>query len=422
MSVQDVLTERAAHQDDAAPPEAAQASGLAHGVARDVPGKDAGHARQRAGAMDLDAYLGDIAPDAPCGPDLQYDADYIELTRLMQGTTAVEYGDMRIDAADPDWRSAGPAVLKLLARTRDLRVLVWNVRCLTGLHGHAGLLDGLALLEACIERHWEHLHPALDEDNDPVERLNILVELDDIDGLLRQARLAALVRAAGFGAVTPRDIELVTGELTPRQGETAPEPEAIEAAVHAASRADIETCLAWLEQACASLERIDDLLSRRVEPGHALAVEKLPRVLRHAARVMRDYLSRHPDVLRSGRRPAGQETDMDGPAADDEASGAHGGMHDGIHAGTHAGADGDIRCRDDVARLLDRICEYYAQQEPGSPVPVLLQRAKGLIPMNFLELMSELAPQGSAEIGILLGIRPEVSQPGIDPSEAYSTH
>ncbi|WP_179283427.1 type VI secretion system protein TssA [Bordetella genomosp. 9] len=418
MSVQDVLPERAAHQDGAAPPEPMQASGVAYGVVREAPGDGAGHVRQGAGVMDLDAYLGDIAPDAPCGPDLQYDADYIELARLMQGTAAVEYGDMRIDAADPDWRAVRPAISKLLARTRDLRVLVWNARCLTGLHGHAGLADGLALLEASIERHWDHLHPALDEDKDPVERLNTLVALDDVDGLLRQARLAALVRTAGFGAVSPRDIELATGELSPRQGETATEPAVVEAAVHAASRAEIETCLAWLEQASASLERIEDLLARRVEPGHALAVEKLPRLLRHAARVLRDYLSRHPDVLRSGQRLAGPDT-ASGEAV---AGGTYAGIHAGSHADGHAGADRDIRGRDDVARLLDRICEYYAQQEPGSPVPVLLQRAKGLIPMNFIELMSELAPQGSAEIGILLGIRPEVSLPGIDPSEAYSTH
>jgi type VI secretion system protein ImpA len=87
-----------------------------------------------------------------------------------------------------------------------------------------------------------------------------------------------------------------------------------------------------------------------------------------------------------------------------------------------AGADGDIHSRDDVARLLDRICEYYALEEPGSPVPMLLQRAKRLINMNFIELMSELSPQGSAEIGFLLGIRPEMPHPGIDPSEAYSTN
>ncbi|WP_176464087.1 type VI secretion system protein TssA [Bordetella genomosp. 11] len=404
MSDIDVLPAEGAVHDGALQSEAA----VSPGAHRTLAG-DAGHARPWLATIELSKYLQDISAEQPCGPDLQYDADYIELARLMQGTAAVEYGSMRIEAAGPDWKLVKPLVLKLLARTRDLRLAVWLVRVLVGQHGFPGLADGLSFIETCIERYWDHVHPMLDEDNDPVERLNILVALDDMDGVLGQVRLAPLVRSSMFGPVCLRDIEIAAGEIAPRPDEQAPEPGLIEAAVHAVGYADVEACLALLEYVCGCLERIEALLAQHTQPGGALAVEKLPAALRHAARAVQGYLSHHPgkavEAVEPECVPSVEYAEVDDAAAMPS-----------------AGADGDIRSRDDVARQLDRICEYYAHQEPGSPVPVLLQRAKRLINMNFIELMSELAPQGSAEIGFLLGIRPEMPHPGIDPSEAYSTH
>ncbi len=51
---------------------------------------------------------------------------------------------------------------------------------------------------------------------------------------------------------------------------------------------------------------------------------------------------------------------------------------------------GPIRSRQDVVQALDRICEYYDQIEPGSPVPFLLRRAQKLALMNFVEAVQEL--------------------------------
>jgi type VI secretion system protein ImpA len=41
-------------------------------------------------------------------------------------------------------------------------------------------------------------------------------------------------------------------------------------------------------------------------------------------------------------------------------------------AGTSASAalPGTITSREDVVRLLDRMCEYYERNEPSSPVPL----------------------------------------------------
>ena len=51
-----------------------------------------------------------------------------------------------------------------------------------------------------------------------------------------------------------------------------------------------------------------------------------------------------------------------------------------------------IRSRADALTALDNICKYFEIHEPASPVPLLLGRAKRLIPMSFVDILRELAP------------------------------
>jgi len=64
---------------------------------------------------------------------------------------------------------------------------------------------------------------------------------------------------------------------------------------------------------------------------------------------------------------------------------------------------GAIRSRDDVVRVLGQICEYYAANEPSSPVPILLRRAQRLVSMSFLDIVRELASAGMSEIETIRG-------------------
>jgi type VI secretion system protein ImpA len=61
-----------------------------------------------------------------------------------------------------------------------------------------------------------------------------------------------------------------------------------------------------------------------------------------------------------------------------------------------------IEDRQDVIRMLDQICAYYQQNEPGSPVPLLLKRARQLVEKNFLEIVQDLAPKSAAEVKTLI--------------------
>jgi type VI secretion system protein ImpA len=56
-----------------------------------------------------------------------------------------------------------------------------------------------------------------------------------------------------------------------------------------------------------------------------------------------------------------------------------------------------------VILLLDRISEFLIRTEPTNPVPLILQRAKRIMGMNFLELMNDLAPGGVEQVRVVTG-------------------
>ena len=70
---------------------------------------------------------------------------------------------------------------------------------------------------------------------------------------------------------------------------------------------------------------------------------------------------------------------------------------------------GDIASREDVMRMLDKICDYFSRYEPSSPVPFLLKRAKNLVTKDFMEIMLDLAPGGTEQANLIFGLQSESS-------------
>ena len=74
-----------------------------------------------------------------------------------------------------------------------------------------------------------------------------------------------------------------------------------------------------------------------------------------------------------------------------------------------AGMKKTIETREDVLAALSAVCEYYHQREPSSPIPFLLQRARRLVNMDFLQIMSDLAPDAMAQMKNITGAAEKTS-------------
>lgn len=332
--------------------------------------------------LDIDAMLADVSSEAPCGADLEYSPEYVELARLVEGSPDVQYGRMHLEAVEPDWKAVKTRCASLFSQSHDLRLAVWLTRALQSLSGFAGLEAGLALIEGLLARHWDHFHPRLDSDdgNDPTARINILVALDDQAGLVREVHTAPLVQSSMHEAFSLRDLDIAAGEWAAPPDAKPADPAEIEAAFAASPFDALSATQLMLATACERMAKIDTLLTAFAGPSHAISLNRLHQLLRRAAAAVQERLVRHPG------RPV-----VVADANETESAASTATSHDIVN-------------RVDVVRMLDRLCAYYEQNEPGSPVPLLLQRARRLVNLSFIEIVSDLSPAGLGEVKHLAGI------------------
>ncbi|NYE60072.1 type VI secretion system protein ImpA [Duganella sp. 1224] len=334
---------------------------------------------------------------APCGDNLEYDPQFLAAEEAARGTPEVQYGSTITPATPPDWQAVRAQALALMTHSRDLRLAMLLARAQLALDGVAGLASALALLSALIERHWDHVHPQLDadDDHDPTLRINVLAALCDGAGLLRDLRETPLARVRAVGSVTLRDIDLAGADgAADDDGQQRNAQAMLEAVFSAADQRELADTAGALRACAASTAEIEQRLTQLAGVGHALDLSPLSSLLRRAEGIVTAHVQA---LAIPGEGGAGGAT---------AAGHAGGAAAAGAGAGATARAD-QVSNRADVTRMLDKLCAYYAAHEPSSPVPLLLQRAARLVDMNFTELLQDLAPEGLGQLSQISGVRHE---------------
>jgi type VI secretion system protein ImpA len=345
--------------------------------------------------LDLEALLAPVPGDAPSGPDLEYDPEWQELERLAQGKPEQQFGDTIIPAEEPDWREVRSRGEALFARSKDARNAVLLARALSNQEQFHGVAQGLELIHQLMERFWDTVHPQLDssDNDDPTMRLNALSALADPQGLLRSVRSARLFQSRTHGELTVRQIEIAAGKQTPRAGEEVPAQATIDQQLAAVLREDA-SLPARASEALAAARAIGRFLDEKVGSDRSPDLKPLIASLTTVDQLV-------------GRIAA----TVNGAAAGEGGSGdAAGGDSPGSSAGPGINAGGAIRSRADVALLLDRIAEYLQRTEPTNPARMLVNRAKLIMDMDFIQLINELAPDGISQARTVTGVKEESSE------------
>jgi type VI secretion system protein ImpA len=70
-------------------------------------------------------------------------------------------------------------------------------------------------------------------------------------------------------------------------------------------------------------------------------------------------------------------------------------------------AVGGIKSRQDAIRALDAAAEFFRKNEPSSPIPLFLERAKRLVAKDFLEVLADIAPDAVPTARSAGGLRDE---------------
>ena len=363
-------------------------------------------------SINVQELLREITPEAPCGIDIGYDPQFLELEVLVRGKPESQVGKETaiLPAEEPDWKVIESRCLDLIARSKDLRLALFLTIALLRLEGIPGLRDGIALLRGMVEKYWDTVYPRLDpeDNNDPTERLNVIASLapppDSVDEFLRlRDRLldAPICSSRQFGRWGLRQILWAAGELPVPTGQTANVPEAgvLQAAFEDTDIEQLKGLRQALEESIVSIRSLDELLVQRVGArvtvNLAALVKLLERALVEAARQLerRGFGSANPMVSSQPGATAGA---------------------------AQTGVPGIIGSSQDAIQALNRICEYFERHEPSSPVPLLLKRARRLVGKSFTDIILDISPDAVRQVELIGGAAPDSTR-GIGGSPTTSS-
>ncbi len=341
--------------------------------------------------------MSEVSPDAPSGPNMEYDASYFAIEEIARGREETAIGDHIRPAEDPDWRRLKEESIEFVKKCKHLRVYKFLLVAAMKLDGLPGLADALEVLRSQLERYWDTIHPQLDpdDDNDPTERINILDSLgqppnpEDPTCVQRRLHEVYLCESPQLGRYSYHNYLVASGELTlPEDPDSPPvQMSTVEAAFEDTQLETLSHNAQAIARAVEQIRAIESFLTEKVSAGHGTDLSGLIKLLNAIAGIVTRALEK--------RGHAVPEGGVDGV---DTANGS------APQAAPTAALSGEVRTRQDVLNAIDKIFKYYQTQEPSSPVPVILKRARRLVTMDFMEIIADLSPDAVAQIEVISGV------------------
>lgn len=333
-------------------------------------------------SLSIEALSKPVSEDSPSGEDLEYDPQFMELVQLFEAKpkagASVGSGD---DDSGPDWRAIERLAAQLSERTRDLRVQVYATIASIYTQGMPGVRDNLKVLKIYLSDFWDSVHPQLDpdDDNDPMFRANTLQNLNEYSLISLGLEQVKLVELQGIGSFSPYSVALAEGKETPEEGEEVPDPNLIRQAF-ASNDPEVQAALQTaVAESLTLLDEINGVWIEKSGDSAGLVLSNANKAFGRVAAVVNEY-SPGDAAIAVPADGEGGEAAADGGAA--------------AAAAPVQGISGTVNSRADVIKALDRVCEYYAAQEPSSPVPLLLRRAQRLVEKSFMEILEDMIPDG----------------------------
>lgn len=371
---------------------------------------------------DLETLLAPLSEEDPCGPDLEYDAEFGEMDRAAQSTSEKQFGDTIVAAEPPDWKDVKKRAKALLSRTKDMRVVAHWARASLNQDGLVAFEFALRILRSYLETYWDSVHPGLDHDDndDPTYRTNTLLALCDEQGLLKDLRDAPLVASRAVGRFSFRDVERAAEALESwdtnsgsddaegedgESGTSVPTLAVIEAAFTGTEIQGIQATEDAIRLSAEHIVEIEKFVTEKVGINFAVSLAPPRLLLEELDKFVVGQLERRGVFANQAEEDDDQSGGWDQPASDQAgAEDASGGDSSGnAFAAQGYRVSGKIASRKDAIKALDDVCDFYEENEPSSPLPLLIRRAQRLASKSFLDILRDLAPDAVAQAEALGG-------------------
>ena len=365
----------------------------------------------------LEHYLKEVAPGSPCGENLETDSDFISLEQEVKGTPERQIGDSIVPAKEPDWKKVRALAFLLLERSRDIQVAMHLTCALVHTDGFSGLDNGLTLVKDFLQKYWDDVYPRQDpEDDYPVLRMNTLSTLNDYNRILDPLTNIPLTLST-LGNFSWNQIETsknkvdslshMTQEAYSKKDFDKDSPDTLEEAKKLASdelssieaafnSTNIETLKNQeknIKHALEQAEGIVAITSEKAGSENAPDISRLITLLKSLQKLFEEKIKLIEAIALEKSASEVEILDQVGTGV--------GLTRGGVAKLKTIG----IQTRQDVISEIDEICKYFEHYEPSSPVPFLLQRAKKLLSMNFMEILQDLTPDAVSQAEKICGVQ-----------------
>ena len=334
-------------------------------------------------AVELTRLTEPLNSESPCGRSLDDSQTLAELESYRV------FGRLKAAADEPNWQALRKECLDALAASKDLRVLAYLTAAALRVEPLTVALQLFPLIATWLDRYWVEVHPRVDED--AVARRNALMFFVDRLGVLDALRRATVVHDDRLGSFSVRDFEIATGvlRLTDPQAEPVSK-DVIESALAAADPRQLRQLSDLVVAAAAALPRVEALMLEKGGGSEAIPqLDGLGQILQRLQQMLEPHAAAPQQA--SGEDAASPEAGV--------------GAGQSVRPAGTAQNVGMIASRDDVQRALDAVMSYYRNSEPGSLVPLLVERAKRLVTLNFLDALAEIAPEALDPVRRAVGVR-----------------
>ncbi|MBP2298724.1 type VI secretion system protein TssA [Azospirillum picis] len=345
--------------------------------------------------FDIEELLQPIEGESESGIDLRENAsvDYYTVKDARSAARAAERSmDVEDDAGGllPEWRTileVSPRILRTQAK--DLEVTAWYIEALLRAEGYAGLRDGFTLARGLVERFWDGLYPAPDEDG-------IATRVGPLSGLNGESADGTLIQPIRKVPLTSGDpsyalwqyeqaIELskITDE-TRRQARIdngAITWDQFEQSVRDTPASDFKTLVEDIQGAIDAFEALGTALYDKA--GYDAPPAGNIRGVLNAALDAVNYAARDRLATLAGDEPA--------PAAEaSPGTGESAAAAAGPAAGAKVQASGAVTTREEAFKVLLQVADFFRKTEPHSPISYTLEEVVRRGRMSLQELLQEL--------------------------------
>lgn len=330
-----------------------------------------------------------VSETTSCGNDLSDDAGFQNFFFMAEGQPEKYDGKNTLPAEPPSWTTIKKQALSYLAETKDLQLISVLSQAVLNTEGLAEFEQCLNGVADVISQSWQEIYPLLDEDDDdPQARLSAIGLLSDHKFVLNFLKSYPLAKSNLLGSVTLQELE------------TSSDTSQIKAIFKDSNQDDIIALHEATNACIKQLDAINKIFIENAGMEYCVNFDSLTKLLTQ----MNNAFDKYADVQLTCPAAGSEDNNQIGLDPAERLLTADIESRSNVENLSFANSNIKLTSRSDVEKCLELICFYFEEHEPSSPVPLLMNRAKKVINLDFMGIVKEMAPESFEQLNKLGGL------------------